>query len=409
MNIMTLASRNVLLSSCLFGLSFTAFGQIPYFNEPTFLTNNGQIIDVGDKAAPKLFDLDNDGTPELYVGLEHPDSIKIISYGNFTGTAFSVAQPEVIAAYPKLSMVVNETAEPEFIDYDGDGDFDLLVAVFNNGLAWFENENNVFTFHSHLNANNLGPNNDISFLQIMGGGIQLQITDIDNDGIQDMISHSVVNGSLYHFKDLDNTTSSGIEWSYEGGIQGIMEGGHGFTFQDFDSDGDLDYIFAGSLMNPTVFIYVENTGTPEVYNYDDAYLQTYNSISVRNEDSTLYEISAEINTIDGYDVNNDGHPDLLMGTEDGRLILTENNVTPNIGVEEIEKSSLELEWDVQKQTLSWNSEEVYDVFLYNNLGQLVERFNDAYTSLELQGIGKGVYIAQLKKGNKVDVLQFVNP
>lgn len=393
---------------CIIAPTIDANAQIPQFNPPVYLTNNGQVIDVGDKASPKLFDLDNDGIPELYVGIQHPDSIKVISYGNMTGSAFSVAQPETIIAYPKLSTVVNETAEPDFIDYDNDGDIDMVIAVFNKGLVWFENQNNTFTFHTHLNGNDVAPYNQ-NFLQIMGVDIQFQMVDIDNDGVKDMISHTLVNQALHYFNNLNNTSPDGIFWVLEGTIQGNIEAGHAFSFQDFDGDIDYDYIFASSYSNPTQLVYMENIGAPNLYGYEWVDVGGYDSISVRNPDGSLYSIPDEINSMDGYNWGGSDSVEIVMGTNDGNLILVSQFDAPEVSISEFKEQPLELSWNHENKVLSWNSDKEYNVTLYNNLGQQIDQFKNIQSSIELPNLERGVFVIQLNNGKNSQSLKFVNP
>ena len=126
-------------------------------------------------------------------------------------------------------------------DYDNDGDFDLFIANWGNqNNKLFRNDGN-FIFTPISNDTIV---NDSGYYACSGWG------DYDNDGDLDMFvtqayrtPNSPLKNNLYKNKLIENGTP-GFEKIITGDI--VNDGGYsyGFSWTDFDADGDLDIYIA---------------------------------------------------------------------------------------------------------------------------------------------------------------------
>ena len=94
----------------------------PKFDPVLFLRNgNGAVIDVGSQANPAVVDFDLDGDKDLVVGTGNGELYLYLNNG-------SDDAPE-LSSYPKTLMTFESPVSPLFVDWDADGQRDLLVSV----------------------------------------------------------------------------------------------------------------------------------------------------------------------------------------------------------------------------------------------------------------------------------------
>jgi hypothetical protein len=110
--------------------------------ETGFMQN--QMIEVGEGAYPALFDYDNDGLLDLFVGNYHyhhptgPNESKISLYRNI-GTPNAPSYDLITRDYEGLSSLNLLGLVPAFGDLDGDSDMDMIVGEYSGKLHYFEN------------------------------------------------------------------------------------------------------------------------------------------------------------------------------------------------------------------------------------------------------------------------------
>lgn len=153
-----------------------------------------------------------------------------------------------------LRLGLSRTADVETIDYDDDGDLDLVVGDF--GLHFVGSvylvENQGFTDQR--------PKLNWTVLDDRPGIVEIEIADIDSDGRQDIVT--LVS---QHHESLD------VRFNRGGGLfelQNLFEvgdpasGSSGFELADMDADGDLDVVltcgdtFDDNLTKPFHAIYL---------------------------------------------------------------------------------------------------------------------------------------------------------
>jgi hypothetical protein len=148
----------------------------------------------------------------------------------------------------KKHVVVNRVARVSDVragDIDGDGDMDLAVAQFgydDGETRWIENLGN-WQFKSHI-------------LQNLSGPINVELVDIDKDGDLDIISLvSQEWEEIYaHINDGKGNFTSKLIW----GSSNEDFGSSGIYMVDLDGDGDQDILYT----NGDAFDYIPPKGKP---------------------------------------------------------------------------------------------------------------------------------------------------
>ena len=138
-------------------------GKIKYYRNdgnsttPNFI-NVGYLsdIDLGFFSVPEFCDIDNDGDHDLFIGNYNG---QIYFYENIGDSQ----NFEFVESFFEISIDSNvKRSAPEFIDFDNDGDFDLLLGTEENGLILYWNigtENNpMFVEDSCLEIPYMGSN-----------------------------------------------------------------------------------------------------------------------------------------------------------------------------------------------------------------------------------------------------------
>jgi len=152
----------------------------------TYITNNYNGIDVGDRGAPAFVDIDDDNDYDLFVG---NDSGTIWYYRN-DGTPSVPFWTYITNHYSNID--VGERSIPTFTDIDGDNDYDLFIGEYFGTIYYYRNDGTPttpsFTFITNAFAGiNVEENTAPAF------------ADIDADGDFDLFIGERW-GGLNHYK-----------------------------------------------------------------------------------------------------------------------------------------------------------------------------------------------------------------
>jgi hypothetical protein len=297
-------------------LSGTSGGDWSYFENigtasaPNFAaaqTNPFALTNEGQRSSPSFVDFDNDGDFDMLGGEYGGNFNYFENIGNATSPNFTTVQINPFSLTPSYQT------SPEIMDLDGDGDFDVIASSGYGGFFYYENTGSssspsfapVQIDPFSLRDNSTGYDN----------GIHYAVSDLDNDGDFDLVSGSLYYGNLFYFENVGNSSVPEYTDNYSDffslpdiGLQAKP------TLFDLDNDGDLD-IMAG--MQSGDFNYFENIGTASVPDYD---VQIWNHFSLT---ATPWDNSAPTFV----DLDGDGDHDLMAGTQDGRFYYYENTGT----------------------------------------------------------------------------------
>lgn len=284
---------------------------------------------------------------------------EIVKYNNPEGTSF---------------LGVGLWAWPMPLDFDGDGDMDMLVSCPDkpfNGLYFFENTSgedftdfaapvrlgdaikNVQVSHIDEGVKVLIPGAELIAIKTSQGANEIPVydseelkkdfekvrfnqwkmVDYEGDGDLDVVvgiddwadygwdnafnekgewTNGPLHGFVFLLENIDGKYENKGRIEVGGKILDVY-GAPSPNFADFDGDGDLDLICGEFLDKMTYF---ENTGTRSNPIYKEG-------VFLKNE-SGLIKMDLEMIIPVAVDWDQDGHVDLVVGDEDGRVALVRN-------------------------------------------------------------------------------------
>jgi Ca2+-binding RTX toxin-like protein len=218
-------------------------------------TNDLGSIGAYSQTTAAFIDYDGDGDLDMVVGTA--DQAGVILYNNL-GDANA---PVFVEADPLTSPFAEATsarATPLFHDVDGDSDLDLVIGTAGGTIDYLE-QTSAGVWEAQTGAAN--PFDGIS---VASGNAVVALADMDGDGLLDML----VGGNLMDLVYYKGTgTVSEPEWTIQLASNGDIDWFDGLqngvwdrapTLTDFDGDGDIDLILGGYLAGPAYF---ENVGT----------------------------------------------------------------------------------------------------------------------------------------------------
>lgn len=208
--------------------------------------------------------------------------------------------------------------EHQFVDLDGDEDFDIFFLDSDKTFGWFENKGDKFN-----------PDFEYSLIEIPGLFFSdwFYFTDIDADNDYDFFTGNV---DLISFYENTGTPFSPSFILVEDtvrdadGMPIFSEFGSNPVFADVDADNDFDFITGNSAGTLTFY---ENTGTPQqfIFKFITNVWQDIIIIGSKSSEQNRHGASA----IDFIDIDADNDLDLFWGDFfSNSMYFIENQGTP---------------------------------------------------------------------------------
>ena len=225
---------------------------------PVFAPRTGSAspldgINVYRESRIAFADLDDDGDFDLVAGNYHGQIRYFENTGTVTNPAFTTRTG---AANPLNDVNVDSVSAPAFVDFDGDGDSDLVIGEKDGTLHYFENTGTVTNpaFTTRTGAAN--PLNDVNVDSVSAPAF----VDLDGDGDSDLVIGEK-DGTLHYFENTGTLVNP--NFSERTGAANPLDGVAVVfwsipAFSDLDGDGDPDLAVGEFLYNVHYF---ENTGT----------------------------------------------------------------------------------------------------------------------------------------------------
>lgn len=366
-----------------------------------------EMIEHGTEALPVVFDYNQDGLGDLFIGnrltVENASSSKssIRLYENI-GTAEAPSFELRDEDWLSLSQLNLLHVYPAFGDMDGDGDADMYLGESTGKIHYFENS--------------AGAGNPVQFPEIIptvlsitdvegedidpGQDVIPQIVDLDEDGLLDLVVGEQW-GNMNYYKNIGTITSPEFEY---------VEDTLGGLFVDS---------FFGIQGKCAPFLFKNNDEWQALTGNELGNIQRWGNID-DNLDGDWVEIDslfAGINDGDFatpflYDINGDDQLDLFLGNERGGVTLYYGDFTDHVAEIEANKFSANIYPNPSSGIvrLKFESELPEEYLIYSLDGKLVK--TDAVNSnnlvVDCSGFAKGFYtIVASSEGQKYKVGKLV--
>ena len=307
------------------------------------MTADGEVINLYEVyTSPKAVDWDGDGDLDLIVGryvYRDPETKKRadphpygpIAYFENIGTR----EKPVLTARANLQadgreLRVRYAARPTPVDWDDDGDLDLVVGDFSyEGIHYFENTGTrcepILTRRGVLRTDGEPLLVHDMLPTVPKMNISVEVVDWDEDGHDDLLMGSAT-GFLYHYRNIGTNAQRAL--TFEGRLRvknaRISTGGFATpTAADFDRDGDIDLVCGNEGV---LLIYFENAGTPVKPSFTEG-------VPLKAGGETVMFFGEGVQLNDKYwgyanpeagDFDGDGDADLLVQGSNGRWKYFEN-------------------------------------------------------------------------------------
>lgn len=324
------------------GYLFTNMGNIT--------DTSGTNIDVGRRSAPIFTDWNNDGQMDIISG---GNGGKIYLYLNNGSNSFSDEGP--LTDTDGNDLDVGYYSKPVAVDFDGDGNTDLLVGSDSGLIKLFiNNGSGQFTSSGNIKDTD---GNDITFSEYSDP----YVVDLNNDGYKDLLV-GAYDGKLatymydsssggYSIKIIGRTLTDRIE-----DVPYIKP-----LVADIDGDGDLDVLY-GSQDGDFVLL-ENNSGTFEI-------IENFASISAATSDDKYTAPSLG-------DMDGDGDLDLVYGKYNGKLALYLNDGNYSFSNSHLTAySSIDVGNYSVPTIIDWNGDGNLDIFVGESDGSINYYEND---------------------------------
>ena len=225
----------------------------------------------GSDSPPVIADVDNDGRPEIL-------------HGEFGGYVKCINAENGSQAW-EIPVDLNSWIQtaPTIVDLDNNGQLDFVVGTWN-----FDGLDSIYAFRGDNQARLWSyPVHDYIYHGTA-------VADLDNDGKPELLIGSY-NDTLYCINGENGATS----WKYKatGGYIGSPA-----TIADIDNDGSCDVVFISAYK----VIALSNTGSLKWQYNIPGYEQSFRGVAIA-------------------DINNDVFPDVIFGTDGGKVIALNGN------------------------------------------------------------------------------------
>jgi hypothetical protein len=351
---------------------------------PQFVYNPNyfKVIKSDGWSTPSFADFTGNGVLDMMSGENYG-----LYYARNDGSIYFPALVQAASGFTTLEPGFRSS--PQFIDWDKDGDYDIVTGYSSGKLTLYVNNNGTFSAHATMFSN----------IQVSYASMPA-MADIDDDGdIDILVGSDDSNSSKFYLNQGDNTFIENTTV-----FTGVtFPRGTSPAFCDVDNDGDYD-LFIGKTFGGAIDYY-NNTGTTKapVWTLDNQLLS-----GIRTKQNAHPSFA---------DLDSDGYMDMILGEYDGNFTWYRNPASEFLSTEEL--SQVPLVFNLMQNypnpfnpstTIRFVIREASHVSLklYDLSGKevavLVDEFKNSgeySANFTAKGLSSGVYFYRLENGSNV--------
>ena len=282
-----------------------------FFEQAVQLTAGGAPMELNNHAAPRLVDWDNDGDLDLLVA--GGDGYIWVFRNSGTAAAPVFEAGEQVLANGVPIRKGGEYTGACFVDMNRDGRQDLIIAHSNTQIGYYLNQGTKAAPAFGPWSAFPGPSGELVLPDWCGA--RIDVGDWDGDGLNDLVTGEFL-GWLRLFRNTGTATTPrfdlpAAQFHLRGAPAGWAYNTHPRLF-DINQDGRLDLTFGINWGN---FSFL-------VVNPNDPGLSFHSLITARDADGREFDIRAlngDDSIPDYADLNDDGVVDMISGGKNGKI------------------------------------------------------------------------------------------
>lgn len=345
-------------------------------------TNPFGLSNGGAWTVPSFVDLDNDGDKDVLTGLSTGGFVYYQNTGTSSAPAFGPPAPNpfgLVGTGSPYSCVA-------IVDYDNDGDFDLMSGAKDGSFYYYENAGTASA------PNFIAVVTDPDGLTALAAGYSAgSFVDLDNDGDKDFMAGDYA-GNFFYFQNTGTASAPAFAAASQNAFGLAMTtGGYSTTcFVDLDGDGDMDMFSS----NGNSFDYFQNTGTASAPAFAGVVALPFGLTTIGSNNGSSNSFA---------DLNNDGDLDMLSGISTGDILYYENTSPTGIKNHVLFNGlSIYPNPTNANVTVQSDSRGELTIEVTNVLGQLVSSVKtDLQTSTVSLPETKGVYFVKVTNASNI--------
>ena len=281
------------------------------FESPQPLTAGGIAINLGNHAAPRLVDWNNDGVLDLIVA--DGDGYIWLYRQNQAANSTNFLPGVKVTASGSDIRVGNGYTDASFDDIDGDGKPDLIATGNDNRVRYYRNTGTLAT--PSFSTSTVVPGSAGQFVVPSNVRAGIDIADWDGDGKLDLLTGEF-DGYVTWYRNTGTATapvfgSPGVQLKRNNSTIQEAYNTHPRVF-DFNQDGILDLTFG---INWGYFRLLLNTEGLAATNFPNDYLLR----ETTGVDLNIRALNNDDSIPDFADLTGDGVLDVISGGLNGRL------------------------------------------------------------------------------------------
>ena len=189
------------------GAGSMSFSAVTGSSNPLYEDGNGWRVDVGMHSSLEFVDIDGDGDQDCFIGGHNGLIYYSKNTGTSSSPTFVEWDGNAESADPNpfYDVDVGTRSAPAFVDIDDDGDYDCFIGEVDGNINYYKNTGNSSSPTFTLTT---GSGNDPFYgVWMQGTSSQPEFVDIDGDGDYDCFK-GMESGRINYYENTGNSSSA---------------------------------------------------------------------------------------------------------------------------------------------------------------------------------------------------------